>query len=377
VPALAAIFASTALSGMTTKQFSYALKSKLLGSWCLIIIGTEGSARIHEPTFRQLVGNGMVTKARIIKDLGNTATHNAKAVPPQNAVNAVRELFHLSYWLVGTYACGEKPDPAVGLSADKLPRPSNVTVTTLKQLQQEAEKRAAEAEKARAEEASKRRESDEARAAVEAELAATKAEYAAVKASNFQFMAQAHDFGEAATRDLFIDLLLTEAGWDPDGTDVREYPVTGMPNQTGQGFVDYVLWGDDGKPLAVVEAKHTRREPREGQRQAELYANCLEKRFGQRPVIFNTNGYEHWIWDDFNHPPREIQGFLTKGELQRAIQGRTRRRTLAAMPINPDIVDRHYQTRVIRRVCEAFEKDAQRRALLVMWRRVRGRPAPS
>src|SRR4051794_5329026 len=68
---------------------------------------TTLSARIHEPTFRQLAGNGMVTKAQIIKDLGNTATHNAKAVPTQNAVNAVRELFHLSYWLVGTNARGE------------------------------------------------------------------------------------------------------------------------------------------------------------------------------------------------------------------------------------------------------------------------------
>ena len=71
-----------------------------------------------------------------------------------------------------------------------------------------------------------------------------------------------------------------------------------MPNDEGIGFVDYVLWGDDGKPLGLVEAKRTRKDARAGQQQAKLYADCLEARFGQRPVIFYSNGYEHWIWDD-------------------------------------------------------------------------------
>ncbi len=110
------------------------------------------------------------------------------------------------------------------------------------------------------------------------------------------------------TRDYFIDLLLRESGWDPHGIDVEEYPVTGMPASTtsaslstsplthqsttlastplskqasidqrqegpalsgaeGKGFVDYVLWGDDGLPLAVVEAKRTRKNSRVGQQQ--------------------------------------------------------------------------------------------------------------
>ena len=138
-----------------------------------------------------------------------------------------------------------------------------------------------------------------------------------------------------------------------------------MPNRTGQGFVDYVLWGDDGKPLGLVEAKRTRRDARVGQRQAELYADCLEKEFG-RPVIFYSNGYEHWIWDDTLYPPRAIQGFLTKDELQLTIQRRTLRKSLAAEDIDPAIVERFYQTRAIRRVTEAVEKDHQRKALLVM-----------
>jgi len=93
-----------------------------------------------------------------------------------------------------------------------------------------------------------------------------------------------HDYSEARTRDYFIDLLLKEAGWALDQSRDREFEVAGMPNQQALGFVDYVLWGDDGKALALVEAKRTRRDPRVGQQQAKLYADCLERQFGQRPA---------------------------------------------------------------------------------------------
>ncbi|MCF6117134.1 hypothetical protein L2449_09430 [Mesorhizobium muleiense] len=66
-------------------------------------------------------------------------------------------------------------------------------------------------------------------------------------------------------------------------------------NNQGVGYADYVLWGYDGKPLAVIEAKRIGRNPHEGQQQAKLYADALEAKFGQRPVIFTINSYEHWI----------------------------------------------------------------------------------
>ena len=127
-----------------------------------------------------------------------------------------------------------------------------------------------------------------------------------------------HDYSEAETRDYFIDLLLKEAGWPLDQARDREFEVSGMPNKQGKGFVDYVLWGDDGKPLGLVEAKRTRRDPRVGQQQAKLYADCLERQFGQRPLIFYSNGYEHWLWDDTSYPPRAVQGFYKKAELELA-----------------------------------------------------------
>ena len=176
-----------------------------------------------------------------------------------------------------------------------------------------------------------------------------------------------HDYSEAETRDYFIDLLLREAGWvfTKPGEDT-EYPVTGMPNNTGEGFVDYVLWGDDGLPLALNEAKRTKRDPRVGQQQAKLYADCLEKKFGRRPIIFYSNGYDHWLWDDTNYPPRPVQGFYKKAELELLIQRRQTRKSLAAAQINEAIVERYYQTRAIRRIGEAFEKDHDRKTLIVM-----------
>ena len=96
-----------------------------------------------------------------------------------------------------------------------------------------------------------------------------------------------------------------------------------MPSPGGKGFVDYVLWGADGLPLAVVEAKRTTASASYGQHQAKLYADCLEQQFGRRPVIFYTNGYQHWLWDDAaGYPPREVQGFYTRDELELMVQRR-------------------------------------------------------
>ncbi len=87
----------------------------------------------------------------------------------------------------------------------------------------------------------------------------------------------------------------------------EEIEVQGMPNESGVGYVDYVLYGENGKPLAVVEAKRTSKDPKIGQQQAKLYADCLEKRYSQRPVIFLTNGFDMYIWDDYSD--RKVCGF--------------------------------------------------------------------
>jgi len=325
---------------------------------------TALSALIHEGTFRALVGNALVTKARIIKDLGNKAVHDTRPVPVQNAVTCVRELFHFGYWLVRTYARDAKPGPGLAFNTDALPREVRVEASTLAKLQALAKERE-DAARALTEEQAARIKSEEDRATLDAELEKLRGEIAAIKAAN-QAAPDNHDYNEAATRDAFVDLLLQEAGWQLDQPRDREWPVKGMPNTADQGFVDYVLWGDDGRPLALVEAKRTKRDPRVGQQQAKLYADCLEAGYGVRPLIFYTNGYEHWLWDDRRYPPRQVHGFLKKDELELWLQRQTSRRSLSETSVDPDIVERFYQTRAIRRVGEAFEQDHLRKTLLVM-----------
>lgn len=324
------------------------------------------SARIHEATFQALVGPAIVAKARLVKDLGNRAAHEGgRAVPASDGIAAVRELFHLAYWLARTYAKGAKPPASATFSAEALPTNRAVPAERLEQLNAAAQ-RFVEAVKAREAAEAAQRASEEDRQRLEGEIARLQAEVAAAKAANAA-VPDDHDYREAETRDKFIDLLLREAGWTftRPGHDT-EYRVMGMPNGPGEGFVDYVLWADDGKPLGIVEAKRTRKDARAGQQQAKLYADCLEAMTGQRPVIFCSNGYDHWIWDDGRYPPRPIQGFLTKDELELAVRRRTMMQPLGKTEIDGTIVERYYQTRAIRRVGEAFEKDHARRALLVM-----------
>jgi len=315
------------------------------------------SALIHEPTFKSAVGQAVFYKCRAIKDLGNEAVHSTKQLSVQDAISAVRELFHVCYWLARTYAQGAKPDAGVAFDPNQLPHEAAIQRQTVAQLKALSEQLTAEREKLFTALAD--------RDSLDEELKRVRAEITTLKKQN-EATPDSHNYSEQETRDLFIDLLLREAGWLLDQPRDREFEVTGMPNEQGKGYVDYVLWGDNGLPLAVVEAKRTRKDPRVGQTQAKLYADCLENQFGQRPVIFYTNGYEHWMWDDSFYPPRPVQGFYKKAELELLVQRRKTRRSLQTATINDRIVERYYQTRALRRIGEAFEKDRARRALLVM-----------
>jgi type I restriction enzyme R subunit len=277
-------------------------------------------------------------------------------MPADDALAAVGELFHVCYWLARTYARDARPAPNLTFDPGALPRTliPKQTAEQLAQLEVSLRERDEKLAVLLAD-----------RTALDAELASLRALVAEAK-KDAAAQPDTHNYLEAETRDYFIDLLLKEAGWPLTDARDREFEVAGMPNTHEKGFVDYVLWGDDGKPLGLVEAKRTRRDPRAGQQQAKLYADCLERQFGRRPVIFYSNGYEHWIWDDAMYPPRRVQGFYKKAELELLIQRRASRKPLASAEINGAIVERYYQTRAIRRIAESFERDRDRKALLVM-----------
>lgn len=189
---------------------------------------------------------------------------------------------------------------------------------------------------------------------------------------------------EAETRKIYIDLYLSEAGWDvlepnsktvlPSGKEVYsgtvypgkaccEIPVEGMPNSSGIGFCDYVLYGNDGKPLAIVEAKKTSVEALVGQEQVKLYGNCMKEKYGYIPVLYYTNGYEIYVIDG-TYPVRKVMAFHTNEELQYMLQKRNKN-DITDLMIRDDISGRPYQKMAITNVCERFN-DKQRRALIVM-----------
>ena len=315
------------------------------------------SAFIHEPSFKSTVGDALFTKARLIKDLGNLAVHSTRKVNQTDAVNALRELFHFCYWLARTYGRKARPSPGQQFLAAILPVSSDAAPQSAEQLQK--------LEATLKEKDDKLAQALKEQAALSDEVKKLQSEVAAAKKAN-SAEPDTHDYSEAETRKAFIDVLLKEAGWNLNPSANFEVEVTGMPNNEGKGFVDYVLWGDDGKPLALVEAKRTTKSPSVGQQQAKLYAGCLEKMYGQRPLIFYSNGYEHWLWDDAAYPPRKVQGFYKKDELEMLIQRRTSRKSPAEVVIDASIVERYYQTRAVRKVGHHFEVDRQRRALLVM-----------
>lgn len=180
------------------------------------------------------------------------------------------------------------------------------------------------------------------------------------------------DINEAETRRLLIDMMVREAGWEILDTKGARHPakacveveVKGMPNNHGIGYADYVLFGDDGRPLAVIEAKRTSVDPHAGEQQARLYADCLEAEYGVRPAIYFTNGYETWLIDGIGYPKRQVYAFHSKEDLVWLHQQR-KRRDITDMTVKDSISNRHYQKTAIKNLCQHFNSK-HRRGLLVM-----------
>ena len=312
---------------------------------------TNLDAYLSAPVFRELVPEVVWQKAEYIRQAGNVAVHANKTPTAEHALNVVRELAHVLYWAGRTYL-RKGAENLHGKTFDESLVPTQETGATQASIEElDALKSQLDA-------------ADDARKEVEDELAALREQLAAIKAEN-EAVPDTHDWDESTTRRLIIDLALQRAGWPLDQEHDREYEVTGMPNASGVGYADYVLWGDDGKPLAVVEAKKTTVDPAVGRQQAKLYADCLEAMHGQRPIIFYTNGYETYLWDDQAYAPRAVAGFYKKDELASLLHRRVHREPLDVARVRDAIAGRYYQKRAIRSIGEQFEQ-ARRKALLVM-----------
>ncbi|MBB1502744.1 DEAD/DEAH box helicase family protein [Propioniciclava sp. MC1683] len=317
------------------------------------------AARLADDGFLRAVGVRVAETAHAIRKVGNAAVHRAQPISEAVALGVLRELHRFTAWAATRYTTDPNWRRPAPFDAALVPGPQPTsppprTASEIESLRAQLDQRDAAM-------AAQRAERDD----LQAELDALRAQIAAAQAAQTH-PADVDDFDEADTRALFIDADLLEAGWDLAEARDREYPITGMPNIGGEGFVDYVLWGADGLPLAIIEAKRTRRDPIVGQQQAKLYADALERMTGRRPVIFFSNGATHHLWDDSaGYPPREVAGFLTRDELELMIQRRRTRLPLATVPVNSNIAGRHYQLRAVRAIDDALEA-RRRRALLVM-----------
>ena len=305
---------------------------------------------IHEPTFRFAVDPDTWGKMPFVIKLGNLAVHTERSVEKRDALMSLKGLFEFIDWVDYCYGADY-----VERSFDEALIPQGVQQLDVERI--------------------KKQESllDEKDAEIEAlrkKIQEMSERYTAEKEQHKEERSfKPEDISEFKTRKIYIDVDMKQMGWRFTGTDAdvrEEYEVEGMAGEAGQlGYCDYVLFGKDGLPLAVVEAKRSSKDPNVGRKQAVLYADCLEKKFGRRPMMFTTNGFETYFWDDLSAPPRPVSGIFSKEDLQRLMNRRMEKRDLMTISIDDRITDRHYQKEAIRAVCEQVEQGF-RKHLLVM-----------
>ncbi|SHR24214.1 type III restriction enzyme, res subunit [Mycobacteroides abscessus subsp. abscessus] len=305
------------------------------------------SSLIHEPTFKSIIDENLFPLMKYIIKLGNVAVHTNSTITRDEAILALHNLHQFIDWLdycySDNYSVSEFKEELLLTGDEPRKRPEEY-----KELYEKLSSKDRKLEDLM-------RENEELRKVL------TDKRIENTELYNFQV----DEISELQTRKIYIDLELKLAGWEFGKNVIEEYQVSGMPNSQNTGFVDYVLLGDNGKPIAVVEAKKTSYDANKGKQQAKLYADCIEQMHGQRPIIFYTNGFDIRLWDDVNYPERKVSGFYTKSDLQLLIDRRTIQRPLADIEIKDEISNRYYQKEAILAVCEAIQSK-QRKALLVM-----------
>ena len=311
------------------------------------------SALIHNYCFKDMIGLNLFHLIKFIVRLGNVAVHSGSPVQAEDAILSLRNLHSFCDWIDYSYS---EDYQQVEFDVNILPKPASESQNK-QQLQKMADA------------LDKKSQSLEELKKLNEDLMNQLQELKQVNIQQRVF--QVDEISEAETRNRYIDLALMEAGWRIAGAQVKlpncytEVPVAGMPNNSGNGYVDYVLYGQDQMPLAVVEAKKTSVDAMAGSYQAKLYADCLGKQYGRRPLIFTTNGFEIFYTNDFRQEARrQISGFLTQDELQLEMERRRTRKPLYHIEIDENITNRPYQKQAVITACEEIEN--HHRKLLIV-----------
>lgn len=289
--------------------------------------------------FRDIVGGDIWKRLDLIRRVGNQAAHSGRKIQQEQAALCLQNLYVFMDFIACCY--GESYtegqfDPAL-LTAEKpsaVPAAPSEDEIDLKALMEE-NRTLREALTARREQQKE------------------------------NYVPKPLELSEYKTRKIYIDTMLTDAGWI-EGLDwINEVELPGMPNKSEVGYADYVLYDDAHRPLAVIEAKRTCVDVSKGRQQAKLYADILEKQSGRRPVVFLSNGFETHIIDG-QYPERRVAAIYSKRDLEKMYNLRTMRTSLEHVSVNPNIAGRYYQKGAIKAVCDSFGRKNRRKALLVM-----------
>ncbi len=288
--------------------------------------------------FRDIVGTDLWRRMDIIRRMGNNAAHTGKKITEEQAALCLENLYifldFVAYCYGENYTEGHF-DRSLLMQPAEAPAVPSQTIP------------------------------DVDFAALMAENAALKEELTVRRTEQQQtYVPKPLDLSEYKTRKLYIDTMLTDAGWTEGKDWLNEVELPGMPNKSEVGYADYVLYGDDGRPLAVVEAKRTCVDVAKGRQQAKLYADLLEKKYHRRPVIFLTNGFETRITDNI-YPERKCAAIYSKRDLEKLLNLQTMRTSLKNVMVDRKIAGRYYQEGAIKAACDAFARN-RRKALLVM-----------
>jgi len=296
---------------------------------------------INTDEFKDIVGNDIYKRLDFLRKLGNIAIHTPKKLSKDQTKLALRNLYVFMDFISYCYS-----DNYIHTSFNESLLDSKVEKTEIQNKLDDFEKL-----------------------------------YEKLKVENFElkeelakqrkgkiYISNPLDMTEAETRKAYIDVMLNAAGWEKNKNWFDEFEIEDMPNKSSSGAADYVLFGDDGKPLAIIEAKRTSVDISNGRQQAKLYADDLERRYDRRPIIFLSNGIKTHIWIDQEggSPERQVSGIFSKRDLEKEFNIMKMRSKLKNISINNNITERYYQKDAITAVCETFDKRRRRKALLVM-----------
>ncbi len=294
---------------------------------------------IDAPDFRNIVGYDIWKRMDIIRKIGNNAAHGGKKVTQEQAELCLENLFvfldFVAYCYAPEYTEQKFDRSLLALTVDEALAFVPENDIDINKLIEENK-------------------------ALKDELTARRAE------QQQTYIPKPLDLSEYKTRKIYIDFMLQDAGWVEGKDWLNEVELYGMPNKSEVGYADYVLYGDDGKPLAVLEAKRTCVDVAKGRQQAKLYADLLEHKYGRRPIIFLSNGFDTRIWNDKYYPERKVASIYSKRDLEKLFNLHTMRTSLKNIMVDKAIAGRYYQEGAIKAVCEAFDKKNRRKALLVM-----------